>query len=46
MLDVQSTLMLIARLMGVAVMFQSLEFIKMKESITENGIWRRSEFSP
>ena len=41
--DSQSTLILVARLMGVAVMLQSLEFIKMKESISENGIWRWSQ---
>ena len=43
MIDSQSTLLLIARLMGLAIMFQSLEFIKMKESISERGIWRWSE---
>ena len=43
MISPQETLILIARLMGIAVMFQSLEFIKMKESITEQGIWRWSQ---
>ena len=43
MIDSQNTLLLIARLMGLAIMFQSLEFIKMKESISERGIWRWSE---
>lgn len=43
MTDSHSVLVLIARLMGIAVMFQSLEFIKMKESITETGIWRWSQ---
>ena len=37
------TLLLVARLLGIAVMLQSLEFIKMKESISEKGIWRWSE---
>lgn len=36
-------LTLIARLLGLAIVFQSLEFIKMKDSIAENGIWRWSE---
>lgn len=36
-------LALIGRLMGFAVALQSLEFIKMRESITETGIWRWSE---
>lgn len=43
MIDPQAILVIIARLMGVAVMLQSLEFIKMKESISEKGIWRWSE---
>lgn len=43
MIDQQTTLILVARLMGMALAFQSLEFIKMKESITEKGIWRWSE---
>ena len=43
MIDSQSTLVLIARLMGLALMFQSIEFIKMKDSISEHGIWRWSE---
>lgn len=43
MIDQHSTLVLIARLMGIAVMFQSIEFIKMKDSISERGIWRWSE---
>lgn len=37
------TLILVGRLIGFAVMLQSLEFIKMKESISEAGIWRWSE---
>ncbi|MBC7711823.1 MAG: hypothetical protein H7177_00690 [Rhizobacter sp.] len=41
--DSHEALILIGRLMGLAVFFQSLEFIKMKESITETGIWRWSE---
>jgi uncharacterized membrane protein YphA (DoxX/SURF4 family) len=36
-------LVLIARLLGIAVTFQSLEFIQMKDSISEKGIWRWSE---
>ena len=43
MIDSQNTLILVARLMGIAVMLQSIEFIKMKESISEKGIWRWSE---
>lgn len=43
MIDPQSTLILVARLIAIAVMLQSLEFIKMRESITEKGIWRWSE---
>lgn len=39
----QEVYTLIARLIGIAVMFQSLEFIKMKDSISEKGIWRWSE---
>ncbi len=41
--DAHQTLILVGRLVGVAVLFQSLEFIKMKESISETGIWRWSE---
>ncbi|MBY0414925.1 MAG: hypothetical protein K2Q18_12210 [Bdellovibrionales bacterium] len=36
-------LILIARIIGFAIMLQSLEFIKMKESISESGIWRWTE---
>ena len=43
MLDAHATLVIISRLMGIAVMLQSLEFIKMRESISEKGIWRWSE---
>ena len=43
MSDPQYILILIARLIGIAVALQSLEFIKMKESISEKGIWRWSE---
>ena len=39
------TLLLISRLLGIAITFQSLEFIKIKESISEKGIWRWSELS-
>lgn len=39
----QEVLVLISRLMGIAVMLQSLEFIKMKDSISKTGIWRWSE---
>jgi hypothetical protein len=41
--DPQHVLIIIARLMGIAVTLQSLEFIKMRESISEKGIWRWSE---
>lgn len=39
------TLLFVSRLMGIAIIFQSLEFIKIKESISEKGIWRWSELS-
>ena len=41
--NTHDTLILIGRIIGFAVMLQSLEFIKMKESITATGIWRWSE---
>ncbi|MBC7429963.1 MAG: hypothetical protein H7336_15220 [Bacteriovorax sp.] len=41
--EVHDALVLVGRLIGLAVFFQSLEFIKMKESIADNGIWRWSE---
>jgi hypothetical protein len=41
--NAHEVLLFISRLIGIAVMFQSLEFIKMKESISETGIWRWSE---
>lgn len=41
--EAHETLILVARLLGFALIFQSLEFIKMKESISETGIWRWSE---
>lgn len=41
--NAHEVLVTIARLMGIAVMLQSLEFIKMKDSISEKGIWRWSE---
>lgn len=37
------SLYLVARLIGFAIMLQSLEFIKMKESIADDGIWRWNE---
>jgi hypothetical protein len=37
------TLLFVARLMGLAIIFQSLEFIKIKDSLSEKGIWRWSE---
>ncbi len=43
MLEAHDALILVARLIGLALIFQSLEFIKIKESISENGIWRWSE---
>ena len=43
MLDPHEVLVTISRLIGIAVMLQSLEFIKMKDSISESGIWRWSE---
>ncbi len=41
--EAHDSLVLVARLIGLALVFQSLEFIKMKESINETGIWRWSE---
>lgn len=43
MSEAHETLILIARLIGLALIFQSLEFIKIKESLSEVGIWRWSE---
>lgn len=49
MSDPQNILTLIARLIGFATLLQSLEFIKIKDSISKEGIWRwhemRSEYS-
>ena len=41
--EANETLVLIARLVGLTLIFQSLEFIKIKDCISENGIWRWSE---
>lgn len=43
MSEVHETLIFVGRLIGLAIIFQSLEFIKMKESLSETGIWRWSE---
>lgn len=43
MREANEVLILISRLMGVAMALQSLEFIKMRDSISEKGIWRWSE---
>lgn len=43
MVEAHDTLIFIARLIGLTIVFQSLEFIKIKESIAETGIWRWSE---
>jgi hypothetical protein len=42
-LTAEETLVLIARIIGLIVAFQSLEFLKIKDSISETGIWRWSE---
>ena len=42
-MTLEESFALICRLIGVAVLFQSLEFIKIRESISEKGIWRWSE---
>ncbi len=39
----QAILLLISRLMGFALFLQTIEFLKIKESFTEKGIWRWSE---
>lgn len=39
----QETLFLIGRLISFALLLQSIEFIKIKKNLTEQGIWRWSE---
>lgn len=41
--EVYDTLIFIGRLIGLTIAFGSLEFIKIKESLSETGIWRWSE---
>lgn len=41
--ELHDTLILIGRLLGFAILLQSFEFINIKESISETGIWRWSE---
>lgn len=41
--DASLVLLLVSRLIGLSLLLQTLEFFKIKESFSENGIWKWSE---
>lgn len=41
--DASLVLLLVSRLIGFSLLLQTLEFFKIKESFSENGIWKWSE---
>ena len=43
MTEIHNTLYLVSRLVGFATLLQSIEYIKIKDSLSKDGIWRWSE---